>query len=257
MARRKRRDSQNNGSPAWMTTFSDLMTLLLTFFILLFAFSSVDVLKWQQVVASVKGSLGILDGGKTLNDNVLIEKGQRDGSISQRLVIDENLESIARMQQEKEEMENLREELSQILETADARVRVSIDQRGVVIRFQDSVLFDRSKAELKPMAKELLNKVGTVLQGIDKPVRIEGHTDDLPIHTERFPSNWELSTSRATNVLRYLLDFGLNPEKLSAVGYGEYHPLVDNIDENTRQKNRRVDIVILKDSLALQEPENN
>jgi len=257
MARKKKPEDPPKGSPLWMTTYGDMITLILTFFILLFSYSSIDALKWKQVVASVKGSLGVMDGGKTLQDSELVGQGEPENNLNDRLIAEENIDDFERFRQEIEEMQNLKNSLQELLKEIDKRIIVDTDQRGVVLRFEDNVLFDKGKAYLKPSAKEVLVEVAELLQGIDKPIRIEGHTDDLPINTSQFPSNWELSTTRATNVLRFLLKFGLNPKQLSAVGYGEYHPLIPNKDENSRKKNRRVDIVIIKDSVSLQEPKGN
>ncbi|MFZ5943700.1 MAG: OmpA family protein [Bacillota bacterium] len=254
MGRKKQRDDVPKGSPLWMTTYGDMITLVLTFFILLYSYSSLDVLKWKQVVSSVKGSLGVMDGGTTLDNSELAGPGKPNDSLDNKRITEDEIEQLERLQQEMKEMEELKKALQDILTKIDQRVIVKTDQRGVILRFEDSVLFDKGKAELKGDAKNVLNRVAQLLSGIDKPIRVEGHTDDLPIHTVQFPSNWELSTTRATNVLRYLLEHRLNPKLLSAVGYGEYHPLVPNESEESRRKNRRVDIVILRDSLVLQEP---
>ncbi|KJS87511.1 MAG: hypothetical protein JM58_04010 [Peptococcaceae bacterium BICA1-8] len=254
MSRKRKKEEHPMGAPLWMVTYGDMITLVLTFFILLYSYSSLDALKWQQVVSSVKGSLGVMDGGTTLNDKELVGQGKPEDSTMDKRITEEVLQDLERLQQEKIEMENLKSLLSEILIEIDQRIIVDTDQRGVILRFEDSVLFDKGKAHLKPDAKEVLNKIGQLLLPLENHIRIEGHTDDLQINTVQFPSNWELSTTRSTNVLRYLLEHGLEPKKISAVGYGEYHPIVPNRDEETRKRNRRVDIVILRDSLALQEP---
>ncbi|MGI6225611.1 MAG: OmpA family protein [Peptococcales bacterium] len=254
MIRRRKCDESPRGAPLWMITYGDMITLILTFFILLYSYSSLDVLKWKQVVSSVKGSLGVMNGGNSLNDIELVGQGKPDDNINDRKITEEELIDLERLQQEKAELENLKTSLSELLKEIDQRIIVTIDQRGVIIRFEDSVLFDKGKAHLKSEAKEVLDNVSQILYSIRNNIRIEGHTDDLPINTVQFPSNWELSTTRATNVLRYLLEHGLSPQSLSAVGYGEYHPIVPNVDEESRKKNRRVDIVIIRESLALVEP---
>lgn len=255
MARkRKKEETKGPGAPLWMLTYGDMITLVLTFFILLYSYSTIDVVKWKQVVSSLRGSLGVMRGGTTLNEIEMVGLGQPDENLNDIKVTAEDLADFEKLQQEKIEMEVLKATLIDQLHEVDLRISVSTDERGVVLRFEDSVLFDKGKADLKPNARAVLDKVGNILSSLDNHIRIEGHTDDLPIHTAKFPSNWELSTSRATNVLRYLLEHGLDPKKLSAVGYGEYHPIVPNSDEESRQKNRRVDIVILRDSIALQEP---
>lgn len=250
MSRGRKKQMDHKGSPLWMNTYADMITLVLTFFILLFSFSNLDVLKWQQVVASIKGSLGVMDGGTTLNDSELINEGEINSSYRQILVSEDMFEALQNLQEEMEELERLKEYLSEIVSELDDRIIVVPDERGIILRFQDRVLFEKGKADIRPEARLLLVKVGETLEKLDNQIRIEGHTDDLAINTPQFPSNWELSTSRATNVLRLLIEQGITPRQLSAVGYGEYHPLVPNINEIARRQNRRVDIVLLKkDSL--------
>jgi chemotaxis protein MotB len=246
MARSRKKQNPPKGSPLWMTTFSDMVTLVLTFFILLFSFSNLDALKWQQVVASVRGSLGVLDGGTTLNDSELIKEGVIHDNYRQITVSENVFLALQNLQEEIAQLEEQKEYLSRILLALDERIIVDIDERGVVLRFQDRVLFEKAKADIRPEARQVLIKLAEILKEVENPIRIEGHTDDLAINTPQFPSNWELSTARATNVLRLLIEQDLNPQQLSAVGYGEYHPLVPNINEAARQQNRRVDIVLLK-----------
>lgn len=134
-------------------------------------------------------------------------------------------------------------------------VGLGVEERGIVFRFQDSVLFDVGKADLRPEAREILTKVGGLLKKVSNQIRVEGFTDNLPISTERFPSNWELSTARATTVVRFFIEeLNIDPKRLEAAGYGEYHPIASNDDAAGRQKNRRVDIVLLRPSLSALEP---
>ncbi|MCR4399245.1 MAG: OmpA family protein, partial [Firmicutes bacterium] len=137
------------------------------------------------------------------------------------------------------------------------QVEVREDARGLVLRFADSVLFDLGKADLRPEARAILDKVAVLIASIPNQVRVEGHTDDLKINTERFPSNWELSTGRSSSVVRYFVEkHGMSPDKLSAAGYGEYRPIAPNDSEANRRKNRRVDIVILRLSGSKSEPKS-
>ena len=183
-----------------MTTFSDMVTLVLTFFILLFSFSNLDALKWQQVVASVRGSLGVLDGGTTLNDSELIKEGVIHDNYRQITVSENVFLALQNLQEEIAQLEEQKEYLSRILLDLDERIIVEADERGIILRFQDRVLFEKGKAEIRPEARQLLIQVGEILKKVDNPIRIEGHTDNLAINTPQFPSNWELSTARATNV---------------------------------------------------------
>lgn len=129
---------------------------------------------------------------------------------------------------------------------SDESVTLLKDTRGLIIRMNDSILFGSAETEIQPTAQETLNKIIDILSKINNPVIIEGHTDSLPIKSEKYSSNWELSTARATSVINYLVDSKrINPKRLSAVGYGEYMPLAENTSNSGRTKNRRVDIIIL------------
>lgn len=260
--RKKAAPDENNTQP-WLLTYSDMVTLCLTFFVLLYSFSTLDAFKWKSVVLSVQGALGPLDGGNSVLDGPPgldpsgpeINNQTEPGNDANANDLDK-MEEFLKYNQEMQKLEEVRAQLNAYMEGKGltASVSLAMEERGLVLRFQDSVLFLKGRADLVPGSAEILENVAGVLNTIDNPVRIEGHTDDLPINTPRFPSNWELSTTRATNVLRFVIDRGLAGKRLSAVGYGEYHPLVPNSGEENRRKNRRVDIVIIRESLRVNEP---
>ena len=128
-------------------------------------------------------------------------------------------------------------------------------ERGVVIHFTDRVLFDTGRAELKAGARGILQSLAAELDKLPHSVRVEGHTDNVPIHNSLYPSNWELSTARAVGVVRFLIESGgMDPGRLSAVGYGEYRPIASNQTDEGRARNRRVDIVLLRTELEAAEP---
>ena len=157
--------------------------------------------------------------------------------------------------EEADQMRRAKEELEQRLaqEIKDKQVTVGMDERGIVVTFVAEVLFDSGKAKLRQEALPTLEKVATVLTSTvpEQPVGIEGHTDNEPIKHSGWRSNWELSTARATSVLHYLVDERrVTPERVAATGYGEYRPVVSNNGAEGRQKNRRVEIVILPKAMA-------
>ena len=134
-------------------------------------------------------------------------------------------------------------------------VELEIQERGLIIRFAEQVFFDLGQAILKPEALEILDSLADRLRDLPNPLRVEGHTDDWPIRTSSFPSNWELSVHRATNVVRHLIEEnGFDPEKLSVAGYSEYRPIRTNDTAENRAMNRRVDIVILNIDMWSFEP---
>lgn len=168
---------------------------------------------------------------------------------------------LDRLRQQKErESQQLRDAkalLEQQLqqEIADKQVKLEMAERGLVITFVAEVLFDSGKAALRPEAHQALEKVAKVIEQkvADRDIGVEGHTDNQPIKHSGWKSNWELSTSRATSVIHFFVSQGLNPRQLSAIGYGEYRPVGSNDTTDGRQKNRRVEIVILPKKLTKRE----
>lgn len=238
--RQLNKEESQSGAPAWMTTFADMTTLLLCFFVLLFSFSTIDVQKFQALIQSFQGSIGILDSGTVIEPNDLILDSIENGF-------------MAGQEQEMEDFIKLQEVLEEYLESydLDSDVLVTQEDVGLILRFKDNVLFDSGKANLKPRSKEILEDISKFLQSpefIKKSIRIEGHTDTVKVIPNLlYPTNWELSTGRASNVTRYLIEeLGLAPERFSIAGYGEYHPIAPNDTAENKSKNRRVDIVILR-----------
>ncbi|MCK9216514.1 MAG: OmpA family protein [Firmicutes bacterium] len=232
MARKKKKVEGSSGSPAWMATYGDLVTLLLCFFVLLFSMSTIDNQKFKAIITSMKGSLGVLDSG------IIVEMKEIETTLPGDVI-----------EEEQEEFKKIYQELKDFLEEngLDNSVTLSLDERGLLIRFLDTVLFDFGRAEIKDEAKYIINMISDVIKDSGKPMRIEGHTDNVPISTSRFPSNWELSTTRAVNVVKYVIELNdIEPWRISAAGYGEYHPIDTNETSIGRQNNRRVDIVILR-----------
>lgn len=221
--RRRRRHQDHENVDRWMVSYADFVTLLFAFFTTMYALSHLDLGKVEMFAGSVRSAFSV---NKVDRSNTKLIEGI--APVSPDVV---GIES------------ELQEVLDPLAEKKDITLRR--DPRGLIVSMDSAMLFDTGSAELKPQAKKALDAVASVLQGHSQPVTVEGHTDDVPIHSERYPSNWELSTMRATNVLRYLTDFyGLPPGRFSAAGYGEQRPVAPNITLEGRGKNRRVDIVI-------------
>lgn len=245
MSRRLRggRDEKRRGSPAWMLTYADMVTLILAFFVLLYSMSSIDVQKFKLIISSFQNSLGILRGGETFIEEELITPGATEINISQQSTEELELQHIYNDIQEFIQEEQLQ-----------GKIHLKIEERGLVIHLMEGAFFDSGQAVLKKDAVELLNELAKKLKNIDKQIRIEGHTDNVPINTEKYPSNWELSVSRAVTVVRFLIEkHGFSPFQLSAVGYSEYRPIVPNTTPSNKALNRRVDIVILKSEASITE----
>lgn len=246
MRKKKKGDSVNKD--AWMATYSDLVTLLLCFFVLLFSFSEVNAEKFEAIMKSFQGALGILDGGKTLDEgnrissnDIPLEKNKNENTdIEDFRMLKQYIDSYA-------EQKGLEKEIN-----------VKIEERGLMVRILDNVFFDPGKADVKPRAKEIILYIGDVLnkpQFANKHIKVEGHTDNVVMNSKLFPSNWELSVRRATNVLRLLEgEKHINSRRISASGYGPNRPVAPNDTPANKAKNRRVDIVVLKSTYSQFEP---
>lgn len=238
---KKKEEEQGGGAPEWMVTFSDAMTLLMVFFILLFSMSTIDEKKEQALTSAFNN---IFNGGgnnpimgEGVGDDILMNSGEDDQSIQEF--------------DEEEQRESLLQILNEIIEKKGLRDYISVEkvERGVSVILVDSLLFQSGRADLKVESKEVLEDIAVVLNEIDNQIIIEGHTDNLPIHTYMFASNWELSTARAVVVTRFLVEnAGVNPTRISAQGYGEFRPIALNDTAENKAKNRRVNILILNRS---------
>ncbi len=254
MAAEKKCPECEAGAPAWMTTYGDMVTLLMAFFVMLFAFSNIDAQKFEQVMQSFQGSAGVLSGGKSIDDNDLIFRALPENS--ETTIDDRSIQKI------EESLKNLKAKIEEYIaeHELDTEVSIEFDARGLVIRFKDNALFDSGQAKLKKSSEEVLYFLGDLLKSeefINRAIRVEGHTDNVPIQTSKYPSNWELSTARATNVVKFFIsNMQINPIRLSASGYSEYYPIADNGTLEGRAKNRRVDIVVLSRFFENAEPIN-
>lgn len=243
MSRRKEKKQQKSrvGAPGWMTTYSDLMSLLLTFFILLYSMSTVDAEKFKNISMSLQGILSGL-GQVSVIDTGIENTGSTDEMMEFEdpiSLIDVN-EGILQMH---EKVLGYVEE-----EGLEAKVSVSMNKRGVFVDIKEAILFDSGSAKIKDSGLEVLKKLEGLINDFNNDLVIEGHTDNIPSRTALYPSNWELSTARAVSVLRYLSEVeNVDPKRLSAVGYGEYSPIVPNDTRENRAANRRVNILIIFD----------
>jgi chemotaxis protein MotB len=202
---------------AWMVTLSDLMMLLLTFFVMLFAITSVTNENYMGMIRKIGDALG----GESL---------------------------VERHATTRDEIEK---DIEKIISSANLvrQVHLTTDERGTVLFAEGDLFFKAGGVILSPEIKRFLSRIAKIIKKRDNKILVEGHTDDLPISSEKYPSNWELSSARASVVVRYLIEKeGLEPRRLSAAGYASYRPRYALIPEN-RSRNRRVEIVILKEKL--------
>jgi len=274
MAKRKE-DAPPAGSPAWMATFSDLMNLLLCFFVLLFSMSTIEEEKWNELVASLNSSFSIFDGGATsIGEGILISNGvsqlneldqyinstgkAADSSTDgQSLEPNENFSDAQSTMQELQEQLDQKtleknEEISELMEEAlresklSDQIEVSFTAQYIQLSMKGALLFESGSAELKEDCKGVLDKAAVILERYaDGIIEIEGHTDNEPMYSEKYADNEELSSARALSVFYYLVNNSyLEPAQLRHAGMGERDPIADNSTEEGRSKNRRVEIKI-------------
>lgn len=237
--KRKLEDSEN--LDRWLLTYADLITLLLAFFVVMYSISRIDAGKFGKVTDALtsvfKGPEMGPVAAKDLSSEFVINKMLNKGNLG---ILENEIKKIG------------------IQLDLNAQMNTELQTRGLVIHVGETAFFDPGKAELKPDAKKILDLISVQLLKIPNQIRVEGHTDNIPINTPKFPSNWELSTARAIACLQYLVNkIGFPPDKISAVGYAEYRPLVTNDTAEGRAKNRRVDIVVLNLDQSYLEPENS
>ena len=268
--RRRRSDRRDGGDShgadeRWLLTYSDMITLLMALFIVMWSISAVNKSKFDELKTSLHQAFThekVLDGGRSV-----LQSDGNDTSSAQPIVpsdpVAQRMNELRRIEQAavRKDIESLRRVREEIEAYARAhgfsgQLRTSLDERGLVVRLlTDKVLFDTGRAIVKPDGLPLLREIGGLLRSprITNPVRVEGNTDDVPIHTARFRSNWELSTARATAVLQVLLHVGVSPARLSAAGYADQHAAASNATAAGRKLNRRVEIVVLRHSYAKRE----
>lgn len=225
---------QEEGLPPWMATFADMVTLLLCFFVLLLSFANQDVEKFRDAMGSIKGAFGVREIRAKNEDMALVSTSKTAQKAVSKISQNERvfLGVIMRIKSlfEKEEVDVLK------------GTGVTSDRDGVVFSTQANLLFENGTARLKPDASRILDKVISVLHDYKLNLVVRGHSDDRPIHTDAFPSNWELSAARAAVALDYVLKKGNFPiNRAKAVGYADTRPVAPNDSDEDRRKNQRVE----------------
>jgi len=214
----------------YLITYADLITLLLGLFIILYAISKIDLQKYQQMM----NVMGNVFGSKV--ETVSQPNGKNGTNFNGGT--------------ENSPMPELKSKLRSLIDTYNYGDSFSLQEndRGLTVRIQDNIIFPSGSAELNENFKKVLIRLGRILKNIPNDIRIEGHTDNVPIKTALYPSNWHLSVARALNTAYFLIkESGMNQDKVSIVGYSEYRPIASNETPEGREKNRRVDIVIIKE----------
>lgn len=278
MSRKKEPEAEKENSERWLLTYSDLITLLMIFFVVLYSISKVDANKFQAIAESLSKALGggipakmeiadkpsgpkiLASGTPNTQSDVSTPQNKNQTSNSSQTQTTAVQQGQGNADQENMTIEGIKAKLDKFAADNGIQTKLvsTIEERGLVVSIEDTLLFDSGSAEITPKAKDILRKISTVLAAAPNYIRVEGHTDNLPIHTSQFPSNWELSVIRATNVVQILAnDGGISPDRLSATGYGEYRPLASNDTDAGRSQNRRVDLIILRSKYDMTEPSSS
>lgn len=220
----------------WLVSYADFMTLLFAFFATMYAISSVDAMKLSKVAHALQVAFDDSSRGRSIasGQGLMPERGSRliagvDNGIEAKAIVTRDLDAEIRSKQ----------------------LDVAVDKRGLVLSIPEAGLFAPGSDDVSAVARALITRVADTLAPLPNQVRVEGHTDDVPIHTVRFRSNWDLSASRAARVIEVFIERGgIDPHRLSAAGYAEFKPRVLNMTPASRAQNRRVDVVILNENAA-------
>jgi chemotaxis protein MotB len=240
MARKKKQESGGGGAPAWMSTYGDMVTLLLCFFVLLYSFSTIDATKFKSMAESLQTAFNIQPGGRTSSSVTNVDYGaltDATGDAPRATDSDQTFTSsnVLAMVQSALKDEQSRDQ-----------VTATVSERGVVVSMSEQLLFEEGSAKLRPEAMRIIYKIGSVLNRIPNQISVEGHTDSGVPERSIYIDNWGLSAARAARVTAYLGDpIKVSQDRLRAVGLGASSPLVPNVSEENMKLNRRVDIVIL------------
>jgi chemotaxis protein MotB len=245
---RERRRKAHVNHERWLVSYADFITLLFGLFVVLYAFARADQKKKTEVTAAIDTafrSLGIFGQVTPRPGKSVSTSGVDQPVVPMNIVMGEEVLSPARV---KDDLEKMRRDLQQRLsnQVAQHTVSIAMGRDGLVISLREAGFFDSGSALPRPDSLSALRQISAAIGRSPYDLRVEGHTDNLPIHSSEFASNWELSSARATRIARLLLELkAISPDRLSAAGYAEFHPVASNDTAEGRAQNRRVDLVVL------------
>ncbi|KGE19898.1 flagellar motor protein MotB [Paenibacillus wynnii] len=247
-------EHEEHADESWLLPYSDLMTLLVALFLVLYAMSATDAKKFEEMSqafsSALNGGTGILDkSSATPTDSSLDQgKGKKMDNIIQENTGEAEIAKLRK--QEQQDLEKLKKQFDQYIKNNGLTdlLNTKLNQSQLMITISDNALFSSGLALVKDDSRQLAKSISTMLQQFpDYEVLVQGHTDNIPISNSSYSSNWDLSVDRALHFMKILLlNTNLNPRKFSPIGYGEYHPIADNTTADGRAKNRRVEVSILR-----------
>ncbi len=257
MARKKKQEEHENHE-RWLVSYADFITLLFAFFVVMYSISSVNEGKYRVLSDSISSAFNPSEAGLPIKLNNPLKPpivSRAASSSTPNSSQSQNLSSYGGVQASQKDKINLRKISSQVEKKLSPLidkklVKLKKNDLWIEIEIKSSILFSSGRAKLQSKARPVLRVVAKVLGGFDNQIQVEGFTDNVPIDTEDFQSNWELSAARAASVVHLFSRAGVKPTRLSAVGFGEFKPIAKNNTAAGRQKNRRVKIVVLSDAIA-------
>lgn len=253
---RRRREEEHENHERWLVSYADFITLLFAFFVVMYAISSVNEGKYKVLSNSLTNAFKNTTGQPGGQPIATIQGAplMPVKPIAKPDKLPDQKKTEEKKSEQRQKMRNVADDIKNVLQPliAQGKVKLLETSRGVTVEINDSILFPAGQARLQPASVSAMQAIAQVLADSDFPITIEGHTDNIPIATAQFPSNWELSAMRATTVLRLFNEGGVGAERLTAIGYGETRPLETNTTLEGRARNRRVSILI--DSNRPEEP---
>jgi chemotaxis protein MotB len=251
----RKKKAEHPNHERWLVSYADFITLLFAFFVVMFAISQVDAQKLGRFVESVNVAFALRGVFPETSPLPSTHEEAVSGTSVRPVLVSPKPTVLPEVGPPSRRAAAVYRSLEERLRRTDKRVRLRFDPRGVVVMLSEAGFFESGSAEVLPDSLGTLREAAVAVCELSTPVAVEGHTDDVPISTALFPSNWELSTARATRIVRYLVEAaGCDPTRLSATGYAEYRPLGDNSTAAGRALNRRVDLVVLTDPPELRPP---
>lgn len=246
MSRRRRGEEEHENHERWLVSYADFITLLFAFFVVMYAVSSVNEGKYRVLSDSISAAFRSIPGSTSGAMVQVNPNAPMPVTIPFKKPQPANIKTDTNREKNKELLRNKAKEISDALAplVQSGQVRITEGALGITVEINASVLFDSGEARLQIPAMRALTAVGQILATTDFPITVEGHTDNAPISTLLFPSNWELSGARAASVVRLFVETGVDPRRLTATGYAEQRPVADNASLEGRQRNRRVAITM-------------
>lgn len=254
----KKREEKESNNDRWLLTYSDLITLLMIFFVVMYASSTVNATKYKQLSQSLNAAFDGGSGKSIVGAQSGVSALDSSGTTSDKLKVVEknaadNKAASATKVLENNKMAAIKQNVDNYLKKngLSSSVSTKIDERGLAVSLNSTLLFDVGKANVIATSTKKLISIGKMLNSVNNYIRIEGHTDSTPMSNNEFSSNWQLSAIRATNVTELLISkSGINPKRISAVAYGENRPIASNNTQVGKAKNRTIDIIILSSQFS-------